>query len=130
VHVARPLLALAGFYFLNYGALGALFPFLPLLLSARGLSAVQISWAMTLNPASNLLAPPLWGSLADARHARVALLRIASAACGLASLLFLPEMGFAGAMLAVGALSFFRAPLPSLSDAARRSRWHNPICRR
>lgn len=118
MRIDRPLVTLAGYYFLIYGALGALFPFLPLLLSDRGLDPVHISFVLTLIPATNLVAPPLWGALADALHARVALLRLASAACALASLLLIPRWGFAGALLALGTLSFFRSPLASLADAA------------
>jgi hypothetical protein len=112
------LLPLRAFYFFSFGALGALFPYLPLLLAARGLDASQISWVMVLLPVSNLLVPPIWGGVADAIRARLPLLRLASFGCGLAVLLLLPEWGLAGSLIAVGVLSIFRAPLTSLADAA------------
>jgi MFS transporter, PPP family, 3-phenylpropionic acid transporter len=113
-----PLHVLRVFYFLNFGGLGALFPFLPLLFSARGLTTTQISWVMSLIPLSNLFMPPLWGTIADALHARVVLLRLASFASGLTALLLLPDWGFGGAALGLGIFTLFRSPLPSLADAA------------
>jgi len=106
------------FYFFSFGALGALFPFLPLLLSARGLDAVQISWVMVLNPASNLLIPPLWSALADMLNARLVLLQVASVGCCAGCLLLLPAWGLWGNLLAMAFFSIFRAPLTSLADAA------------
>lgn len=109
---------LRAFYFFSFGALGALFPYLPLLLASRGLDAAQISWVMVLLPVSNLLVPPIWGGIADAIRARLPLLRLASFGCGLAVLLLLPGWGLAGSLISVGVLAIFRAPLTSLADAA------------
>lgn len=109
------------FYFFSFGALGALFPYLPLLLAARGLDDHQISWVMVLVPVTSLVVPPLWGGLADALRARLPLLRLASFACAAAALLLLPDWGLRGGLLGVGLLSFFRAPLTSLADAATYS---------
>lgn len=117
VNLATSLLPLRAFYFFSFGALGALFPFLPLLLEDRGLSASQISWIMALLPVSGLFVPPLWGSLADALQARVPLLRLASVLCGASALLLLPRWGFWGHFMAVGALCVFRSPIITLADA-------------
>lgn len=117
MNLANPLLPLRAFYFFSFGALGAMFPFLPLLLEDRGLSASQISWIMTLLPVTGLFVPPLWGGLADALQARVPLLRLASVACGVSALLLLPRWGFWGHFAAVGVLCAFRAPIISLADA-------------
>lgn len=117
MNLATSLLPLRAFYFFSFGALGALFPFLPLLLEDRGLSATQISWVMALLPITGLFVPPLWGSLADALQARLPLLRLASVLCGAASLLLLPRWGFWGHFIAVGALCVFRSPIISLADA-------------
>jgi len=119
---AAPQLAPMGmFYFFSFGGLGALFPYLPLLLSARGLDAVQISWVMVLNPLSNLLIPPLWSAAADMINARLVLLQAASIGCGVGCLVLLPGWGLWGNLLGMAVLSFFRAPLTSLADAAVQS---------
>jgi PPP family 3-phenylpropionic acid transporter len=112
------LLPLRAFYFFSFGALGALFPYLPLLLAQRDLDPAQISWVMVLIPASNLLVPPLWGSLADALQARISLLRLACVGCGLTVLLLIPRWGLWGNLICMSIFSVFRAPLTSLSDAA------------
>lgn len=110
--------SLRAFYFFQYAALGAFFPFLPLLLESRGFSATRIALVMVLIPAFNLVIPPLWGFLADARQARLPLLRLACVGSGLTLLLMLPNFGLPLTLLAVGAISVFRAPLTSLGDAA------------
>src|SRR5512137_111755 len=117
---ARPLQinALRAFYFCNFGAVGALFPFLPLLLAGRGLDAVQISWVMALTPLCNLLVPPLWGAAADAWHVRLWLLRATAVGAALAVLLLLPAHTPWAMVVAVGMMSFFRAPTTGLVDAA------------
>ncbi len=113
----NPLLPLRAFYFFSFGALGALFPFLPLLLEDRGLTASHISWIMALLPITGLFVPPLWGVVADALQARVPLLRLASIGCGIGTLLLLPSWGYWGNFVAVGVLCLFRAPIISLADA-------------
>jgi MFS transporter, PPP family, 3-phenylpropionic acid transporter len=114
--IASPLLLLGAFYFFSFGGLGALFPFLPLLLSSRGLSPSRISLVMVLVPAANIVMPPLWGSLADALRARVQLLRIATFGTAASVLLLLPDGGFAGSFAALAAFSTFRSPLTALAD--------------
>jgi len=118
---AASLLPLRAFYFFSFGALGTLFPYLPLLLSRRGLSPTEISWVMVLLPVTNLLVPPIWGTLSDALHARLPLLRAASLCCAASVLLLLPRWGFWWFFLAVGVISLFRAPLIPLADAAAYS---------
>ena len=118
IRAPQSLLALRLFYFLSYGALGSLFPFLPLLLANRGLSSSQIGWVMVVVPIGNLVIPPIWGAAADTLRARLPLLRAASAGSGLSALLLLPSLGFGATIGAVGVFSLFRAPLTSLADAA------------
>ena len=112
------LLALRTFYFLCFGALGCLFPFLPLMLSKRGLGASEIGWVMVVIPLGNLAIPPLWAAAADVLRARLPLLRAAAVGSGLTVLLLLPKLGFLASIGAVAAFSFFRAPLTSLADAS------------
>ncbi|MCU0689964.1 MAG: MFS transporter [Polyangiaceae bacterium] len=114
----RPPLAMRSFYFFSYGALGALFPFLPLLLASRGLSPSAIAWVMVVVPLTNIVIPPLWGSAADALRARVPLLRAASVGSALGVVLLLPSWDLVGSIAVVAVFSVFRAPLSSLADAA------------
>ncbi|MFH1132197.1 MAG: MFS transporter [Pseudomonadota bacterium] len=109
---------LRAFYFFQFGALGALFPFLPLIFVGRGLSAKEISWVMVLYPISSLISPPFWGLLADTFKARVLLLRIVSFCCAGSILLLLWPKTLLGNLLATGVFCFFRAPIVSLADAS------------
>lgn len=112
------MLSLRLFYFLSYGALGSLFPFLPLLLAHRGLTPGQIGWVMVVVPIGNLAIPPIWGAAADSLRARLPLLRVAAAGAGVTVLLLLADLDFGATVLAVALFSLFRAPLTSLADAA------------
>ncbi len=108
-------------YFFAFGALGALFPFLPLLLDERGLSPRQIGWIMVAIPVTNIALPPAWGALADAARARVRILGLATAGCALTVLALAPEWGFIGSAVALAVYCVFRAPLSSLADAVTHS---------
>jgi PPP family 3-phenylpropionic acid transporter len=109
---------LSVFYLLNYGGLGGVFPFMPLLFSSRGLSPTEIARVMLLIPISGVLVPPLWGMLADAYQARIGLLRIATIACAFAVPLLGLDLGALGTMAALGVFCFFRVAVAPLADAA------------
>jgi PPP family 3-phenylpropionic acid transporter len=72
-HPAAGRVSLAGFYFLYYGTVGIVLPFLPAYLKSLSLSATQVGLLLSISPLLSLLAPPLWGHLADrtGRAARV-----------------------------------------------------------
>jgi len=112
------LLPLRSLYFFNFAAMGALFPFLPLLLARRGLNPLEISWVMVLVPATGLVVPSVVGALADVLRGRTMLLRLSLVASALSALTLLPPAGLLGSAAALGLLSFFRAPVLSLADAA------------
>ena len=67
---ALPHRRLAGFYFFYFAWLGAFAPFFSIYLDAAGLSPVEIGVVMALPPVTRIIAPHLWGWLADAsgRH--------------------------------------------------------------
>ncbi|MGH8699815.1 MAG: MFS transporter [Burkholderiales bacterium] len=70
---ALPHRQLAGFYFFYFAWLGAFAPFFSVYLDAVGLTPVEIGVVMALPPVTRIVAPHLWGWLADARgrHARL-----------------------------------------------------------
>ncbi len=117
----RQLLSLAAYYLLSFGALGGFFPFIPIFLTRRGLTPQQASWVMTLVPLAGLLAPALWGLIADALRARTQVLRLATvgAAAGVATLL--PAKTLPTLLAAMATFCLFRAPLVALADAATHS---------
>ena len=113
-----PARTLSTFYFTNFGALGAVMPFLPLLFDSRGLTPTEIAQVMLLVPVGSLVVPSLWGLLADALRARVVLLRVASLGAGASLLLLYPEWKLAGSLFAMSFICFFRASIAPLADAA------------
>ncbi|WP_224361983.1 MFS transporter [Hyalangium versicolor] len=56
---------LAGFYLLYFGSVGITLPFLPAYLRSLALSTTQVGVLLALSPLASLVAPPLWGHLAD-----------------------------------------------------------------
>jgi PPP family 3-phenylpropionic acid transporter len=108
-----------GIYYLALcGAMGLYLPYLSLYLSSQGMSEAAAVQVQAVVPFANLLVPPLLGYLADARHARLWLLRGFSAA---ATVTF-GSLAFTGhSVLAVtvvlAAFAVARSPLLPLADA-------------
>lgn len=108
-----PYLRLSGFYFFYFALLGALVPYWSLYLKDFQLSAEEIGFLMALIHVSRILAPNLWGWLADVSGQRLRIIRYGA---GLTWLIFLGIFwqdsfwGFAWVML--GFSFFWNAVLP------------------
>jgi len=74
---AFPHRQLAGFYFFYFAWLGAFAPFFSVYLDAAGLSPLEIGVVMALPPVTRIVAPHLWGWLADTGGRHVRLVRAA-----------------------------------------------------
>ncbi|MGX7708572.1 MFS transporter [Methylobacterium sp. Gmos1] len=100
-----------------YAGYGLTTPFLPALLSERGLSPTEVGLVLAAGTGIRLAAGPLAGRLAD----RLAAGRAVLAACAVLSagsaLLYLAGHGFAGLMLAGLLHAAATAPLAPLADA-------------
>lgn len=104
---------LSGFYFFYFSALGAFLPYWALYLQDAGFSAAQIGQLMAIFAATKIVAPNLWGWLADRTGRTLSLVRLAGflTLCAF-SLIFGPE-GFGWLALIMLAFSFFwNATLP------------------
>jgi len=110
-------LPLIGFYFFSFAALGALFPFIPPLLSDRGLSSADIGWVMVMMPLCGVILPPAWGALADVLRVRLRLLRWVSLGCAAAVWPLLPAGSLWSVMAAFLILSALRVAIIPLADA-------------
>ena len=75
-----PYRQLAGFYFFYFAYVGAFAPFFSLYLDDVGLSPLEIGVVMALPAVTRIVAPHLWGWLADASGRHMALVRAASLA--------------------------------------------------
>lgn len=105
---ALPYARLASFYFFHYAALGALVPYWSLYMDERGFNAIQIGQIMAIILAGRVVAPTLWGWLADLRgHPRVTI--VVAAAMSLLAFVTVPLVtSFAGlaAVMAMFSIGF------------------------
>lgn len=110
---AYPHWKLSGFYFAYFGVLGAMVPFWGLYLQDRGFSLTDIALLTAIPMATRIVAPNLWGWLADRSRHRLPIVRLGSLA---ALLLFCGVWwvdSFAGMALVMTGYSFFwNAVLP------------------
>ncbi len=110
----------SAYYLFIFAALGALLPFLPLLLAGRGFSGAQVGIVLATMPLSDLVVIPLWGMLADMWGARIIMLRAAALFAAAAVLLLLVPWRLISTIFVVALFCVFRAPLVPLADAATR----------
>ena len=108
---------LVGFYLLYFGAVGITLPFLPAYLRSLALSPAQVGLLLALTPLASLLAPPLWGYLAD-RTGRIgqvlSVLVIGSTLC------FAPLLGvesFPALVVTLGAYACFFSSITPVIDS-------------
>ena len=68
----------SGFYFFYFASLGILLPFWPLYLQHLGFSAIEIGQSVAVVMAAGIVAPNLWGWLADHTERRIPLVQLAA----------------------------------------------------
>jgi len=110
---SSPYWRLSAWYFFYFAFIGAFGPYFTLYLQSLGQSAFAIGVLMSLMQVMRLLAPNLWGWLADHLGHKVAIVRL-SAALSLAGFLtFFFTRDFAGLFLGMAVMAFFwSASLP------------------
>jgi MFS transporter, PPP family, 3-phenylpropionic acid transporter len=114
--------ALRLYYFVSFAALGAYLPLFPRWLEARGVRGLATGAIQAALPAMGLVAPPVFGLLADLLGDRVWLLRFACAGAFIVfALLALSAslgvaLGFFGLFFAVLAFALFRSPMVQMAD--------------
>lgn len=112
-----PYRRLSSFYFSYFGALGALVPFWGIYLQERGLSAAAIGTLMAILMGTKVVAPNVWGLLADRTGKRMALVRLASLLSMLAFAGIFWARGFYGIGAVMLVFSFFwNAALPQMES--------------
>lgn len=84
---------LSGFYFFYFAALGALVPYWSLYLRSLGFGAVEIGELVAIIMATKVVAPNIWGWIADHTGRKMAIVRAAS---------LLAAVSFAGVFLGQG----------------------------
>ena len=98
---------LSTFYFFFFAVVGAMLPFWPLYLESLGLEPVQIGTLVALVMVTKIVAPNVWGWMADRRAERMPLVRVAcfGAACVFAAVLVSPHFWPLAALMVL--FSFF-----------------------
>src|SRR3972149_11797790 len=108
-----PYRRLAGFYFFYFAYLGAFAPFFSIYLQAAGISAVEIGVLMSLPQLPRIVAPYLWGWLADRSTRRLRVVRLTGVAGSICFLGVFAGAGFALLFAVLFAMTFFwSAALP------------------
>ncbi|WP_438862617.1 MFS transporter [Neptunicella sp.] len=109
------LFRLALVYFLYFGQLGILTPYLGVFLDGRGFNSVDIGTLIALITLTRILGPNLWAAMADKTGQLLLILRIGSALSVLAFLLLFGFDDFWGIALSLGlVMMFWTAVLPQL----------------
>ncbi|XYH96219.1 MFS transporter [Sorangium sp. So ce1128] len=114
--------AISLYYFGIFAVLGVYLPLFPSWLQAREVRGLAMGAIAATLPAMGLVAPPVFGFIADSLGVRVWLIRAACAgALFVFALLALSSamgvaLGFGGLLLAALAFAFFRAPMFMLAD--------------
>ena len=122
----RPLPTFLAVYGLLYAAFGVQSPFLPALLSGRGLHAEEIGIVLAASTAIRVLAGPAVGHMADRQRRHTLTLCACSLVAAVAGLGYVTVRGFSGLLLVALVQAAMLAPIVPLSDAlattaARRS---------
>jgi PPP family 3-phenylpropionic acid transporter len=112
-----PYARLSSYYFFHFAALGALVPFWGPYLLERGFAPAAIGGLMAILMGTKIVAPNVWGMIADAQGKRMPIVRLGAL---LALLCFVPvfwAQGFWAMALVMAAFSFFwNAPLPLMES--------------
>lgn len=98
---------LASFYFFYFALLGAMVPYLGLYFDSLGMSVLEISQLMSVLMLTKVLAPNIWGIVADRTGRRLLLVRLGSVMTALSFLGFFWVDGFWALAFVMVLYSFF-----------------------
>jgi PPP family 3-phenylpropionic acid transporter len=118
---AVPYRRLAGFYFFYFAYIGAFAPFFSLYLKSLGISPVEIGVLMSLPQLSRIVAPHVWGWLADRGTGRLRVARLAGAAGTLSFLGAFAGSGFTLLFIVLLTMTFFWSAALPLVEATTLS---------
>ncbi|MDP1537450.1 MAG: MFS transporter [Burkholderiales bacterium] len=114
-------LNLSAFYFFYFAYLGAFAPFFALYLNSVGMSAVEIGMLMALPQLTRILAPHLWGWLADRSGRRMQVVRWSGLAGTLVFMGVFAGESFALLCVVLFAMMFFWSAALPLVEATTLS---------
>ena len=113
VKTGIPYWRLSGFYFFYFASLGVLIPYWSLYLKSLGFNSLTIGAMVAILPATKLVAPYIWGWLADHTRRSMFIIRVASLLALLSfSLVFVDQQVFWLSIVMVLFSFFWNAILP------------------
>lgn len=108
-----PYVRLSGFYFFYFATLGVVMPYWALYLHSIGFDGAAIGELMAVLAATKIVAPNVWGSLADRSGRLVGMIRLAALLTPVCFVATFFARGFLPMAAAMGAFGFFwNAALP------------------
>ena len=112
---------IAGFYFFYYAFIGMFAPYWSLYLQSIGFDAIEIAMLMSVQPVMRVLAPAIWGWLADHTGKRLLVVQVAATLSALFYLGVFMTTRFWGMLLVLGLMSFFWSATMPLVEATTLS---------
>lgn len=112
---------IAGFYFFYYAFIGMFAPYWSLYLQSIHFNAVEIGILMSVQPVMRMLAPNLWGWLADHTGRRRLVIQVAATLSAVFYLGVFATTSFWGMLLVLGLMSFFWSASMPLVEATTLS---------
>ncbi|MEI7455972.1 MAG: MFS transporter [Nitrosomonadales bacterium] len=120
-HVKNYYWRIAGFYFFYYAFIGMFAPYWSLYLQSIRFSAVEIGILMSVQPVMRMLAPSLWGWLADHTGQRLRVVQVAATLSAVFYLGVFVTTSFWGMLLVLALMSFFWSASMPLVEATTLS---------
>ncbi|HEX5362909.1 MAG TPA: MFS transporter [Gallionella sp.] len=112
---------IAGFYFFYYAFVGMFAPYWSLYLQSLHFSVIEIGILMSMQPVMRMLAPNVWGWLADHTGRRLTVIKIAATLSALFYLGVFLTTSFWGMMLVLVLMNFFWSASMPLVEATTLS---------
>lgn len=112
---------IAGFYFFYYAFVGMFSPYWSLYLQSIHFSAIEIAILMSVHPVMRMVAPGVWGWLADHTGKRLRVVQLAAALSALFYLGVFFTTSFWGLLLVLLLMSFFWSASMPLVEATTLS---------
>jgi len=108
---------IAGFYFFYYAFVGLFFPYWSLYLKSISFNAIEIAVLMSIQPVMRMVAPTLWGWLADHTGKRQMVVQMAATLSAVCYLGVFATNSFWGLFVVLGLMSFFWSASMPLVEA-------------
>ncbi len=112
---------IAGFYFFYYAFVGLFSPYWSLYLKSIDFSAIEIAILMSIHPVMRMIAPNIWGWLADQKGRRHMVVQIAATLSAVCYLGVFATTSFWGMFLVLGLMGFFWSASMPLVEATTLS---------